>query len=104
MSAAPLACLILAGGKGTRMRSRTPKLLHEVLGRPLLGWSLAAVEELEAEPVVVVVPPAAPEIEQLVPAWAQAVVQQEPRGTGDAAMAGRGALQGFAGDVLVLNA
>ena len=57
MSAAPLACLILAGGKGTRMRSRTPKLLHEVLGRPLLGWSMAAVEELAATPTVVIVPP-----------------------------------------------
>jgi|1185.fasta_scaffold21167_1 bifunctional UDP-N-acetylglucosamine pyrophosphorylase/glucosamine-1-phosphate N-acetyltransferase len=104
MTAAPLACLILAGGKGTRMRSRTPKLLHPVLGRPLLGWSLAAVEELEARPVVVIVPPAAPEIEQLVPEWAQTAVQHEARGTGDAAMAGRAALQGFAGDVLVLNA
>jgi bifunctional UDP-N-acetylglucosamine pyrophosphorylase / glucosamine-1-phosphate N-acetyltransferase len=104
MTAAPLACLILAGGKGTRMRSRTPKLLHEVLGRPLLGWSLTAVEELEARPVVVIVPPDAPEIEQLVPAWAQTAVQQEARGTGDAAMAGRAALEGFAGDVLVLNA
>ena len=104
MSAAPLACLILAGGKGTRMRSRTPKLLHEVLGRPLLGWSMAAVEELAATPTVVIVPPDAGELEQLVPGWATTAVQQQARGTGDAAMSGRGALDGFQGDVLVLNA
>jgi bifunctional UDP-N-acetylglucosamine pyrophosphorylase/glucosamine-1-phosphate N-acetyltransferase len=104
MSDAPLACLILAGGKGTRMRSRTPKLLHEVLGRPLLGWSMAAVEELAATPTVVIVPPDAGELEQLVPGWATTAVQQQARGTGDAAMSGRGALDGFQGDVLVLNA
>ena len=104
MSAAQLACLILAGGKGTRMRSRTPKLLHEVLGRPLLGWSMAAVEELAATPTVVIVPPDAGELEQLVPGWATTAVQEQARGTGDAAMSARGALGGFEGDVLVLNA
>ena len=37
-----LACLVLAAGKGTRMKSQLPKLLHTACGRPLLEWSLAA--------------------------------------------------------------
>ena len=62
----PLACLVLAAGKGTRMKSRLPKLLHTACGRPLLGWSLAAVEPLGADPVVVIVPPDQPELDALV--------------------------------------
>jgi bifunctional UDP-N-acetylglucosamine pyrophosphorylase/glucosamine-1-phosphate N-acetyltransferase len=103
MSDAPLACLILAGGKGTRMRSRTPKLLHQACGRPLLRWPMAAVEPLAPRPALVVVPPAAEELERLLPGWAGSVVQPEPRGTGDAVLSARTALEGFQGDVLVLN-
>ncbi len=57
MTEAPLACVILAGGKGTRMKSSLPKLLHSACGRPLIGWTLEAVRELGPERVVVVVPP-----------------------------------------------
>src|SRR6478672_6880156 len=100
----PLACLVLAAGKGTRMKSRLPKLLHTVCGRPLLGWSLAAVEPLGADPAVVIVPPDQPELDALVPGWASTAVQHSARGTGDAVLAGREALSGFAGDVLIMNA
>ena len=100
----PLACLVLAAGKGTRMKSRLPKLLHTACGRPLLGWSLAAVEPLGADPAVVVVPPDQPELDALVPGWASTAVQHSARGTGDAVLAGRDALSGFAGDVLIMNA
>src|SRR6478609_3076839 len=100
----PLACLVLAAGQGTRMKSRLPKLLHTACGRPLLGWSLAAVEPLEADPAVVVVPPDQPELGALVPGWASTAVQHSARGTGDAVLAGRDALSSFAGDVLIMNA
>jgi bifunctional UDP-N-acetylglucosamine pyrophosphorylase/glucosamine-1-phosphate N-acetyltransferase len=100
----PLACLVLAAGKGTRMKSRLPKLLHTACGRPLLGWSLAAVEPLGADPAVVIVPPDQPELDALVPGWAATAVQHSARGTGDAVLAGREALSGFAGDVLIMNA
>jgi bifunctional UDP-N-acetylglucosamine pyrophosphorylase / glucosamine-1-phosphate N-acetyltransferase len=100
----PLACLVLAAGQGTRMKSRLPKLLHTACGRPLLGWSLAAVEPLGADPAVVVVPPDQPELDALVPGWASTAVQHSARGTGDAVLAGREALSGFAGDVLIMNA
>jgi bifunctional UDP-N-acetylglucosamine pyrophosphorylase/glucosamine-1-phosphate N-acetyltransferase len=100
----PLACLVLAAGKGTRMKSRLPKLLHTACGRPLLGWSLAAVERLGADPAVVIVPPDQPELDALVPGWASTAIQHSARGTGDAVLAGREALSGFAGDVLIMNA
>ena len=53
---------------------------------------------------MVVLPPDQPELEALVPEWAKTAVQQSARGTGDAVVAGREALQGFQGDVLIMNA
>jgi bifunctional UDP-N-acetylglucosamine pyrophosphorylase/glucosamine-1-phosphate N-acetyltransferase len=100
----PLACLVLAAGKGTRMKSALPKLLHTACGRPLLGWSLAAVQPLGADPAVVIVPADQPELDALVPGWASTAVQRSARGTGDAVLAGREALSDFAGDVLIMNA
>ena len=41
-----LAVVVLAAGKGTRMRSDLPKVLHPILGRTVLGWVLAAAEPL----------------------------------------------------------
>ena len=99
-----LACIVLAAGRGTRMKSRLPKLLHAACGRPLLDWSLAAMQPLAARPAVVVLPPQQPELEQLVPAFAQTAVQQTARGTGDAVLAAQTALHGFSGDVLIMNA
>src|SRR4051794_688679 len=99
-----LASIVLAAGRGTRMKSRLPKLLHTACGRPLLAWSLGAVEPLGAATAVVVIPPDEPELAALVPGWATAAVQQTARGTGDAVLAARAALDGFAGDGLMLNA
>ncbi|HET6848887.1 MAG TPA: bifunctional UDP-N-acetylglucosamine diphosphorylase/glucosamine-1-phosphate N-acetyltransferase GlmU [Gaiellales bacterium] len=99
-----LASIVLAAGRGTRMKSRLPKLLHTACGRPLLAWSLGAVEPLGADPAVVVVPPDEPDLAALVPGWATTAVQETARGTGDAVLAARAALDGFAGDVLILNA
>ena len=103
MTHAPLACLILAGGKGTRMKSEQPKLLHDLCGRSLLGWTLAAVAELAPDPVVAVVPAGESAVAASLPDWVRPAVQEQPLGTGDAARSGRQALAGFAGDVLVLN-
>jgi bifunctional UDP-N-acetylglucosamine pyrophosphorylase / glucosamine-1-phosphate N-acetyltransferase len=99
----PLACVVLAAGSGTRMRSATPKVLHEILGRTLLEWVVGAVLDVGAERTVVVVPPGADEIRARLPAGAEAVTQERPQGTGDAAHAAAPALRGFDGDVLVMN-
>ena len=99
----PLACIVMAGGKGTRMRSALPKVLHPIWGRPLLGWVIAAVREAGAERVVVVVPPDAAEAVAAVAGDAETVIQHDQLGTGDAVRCAMPPLEGFAGDVLIVS-
>ena len=93
----------MAAGLGTRMRSKRPKHLHELLGRRLVDWVIAAADGLDPDPLVVVTSPGTvAELEGTLPAGGVLAVQEEPRGTGDAAAAARPALEGFEGDVLIL--
>jgi bifunctional UDP-N-acetylglucosamine pyrophosphorylase/glucosamine-1-phosphate N-acetyltransferase len=94
-----LAAVVMAAGIGTRMKSATPKHLHPILGRRLVDWVVGAARESGVERVVVV---ASPQTSDLVEG-VEVAVQEEPRGTGDAVRCARGALEGFEGDVLVLN-
>lgn len=84
---APAAVVVLAAGEGTRMKSATPKVLHEICGRSLLGHVLAAARELQPEQVVVVVGHAREQVAahcaEVDPA-ARTAVQHEQRGTGHA--------------------
>jgi bifunctional UDP-N-acetylglucosamine pyrophosphorylase / glucosamine-1-phosphate N-acetyltransferase len=99
-----LAAVVMAAGLGTRMRSERPKHLHPLLGRRLLDWSIAPVLPLGPDPLVVVTSPATTEeIGAGLPEGATVAVQGEPRGTGDAVAAARGALDGFDGDLFVLD-
>ena len=85
------------------MRSSRPKHLHEILGRRLVDWTIAAAQELGPDPLVVVTSPGTlPELEGTFPPGVALAVQETPRGTGDAAASARPALAGFAGDVLVM--
>jgi bifunctional UDP-N-acetylglucosamine pyrophosphorylase/glucosamine-1-phosphate N-acetyltransferase len=85
------------------MRSSRPKHVHPLLGRRLLDWVVAAAEPLGAAPLLVVCSPAArPELESTLPRGVELVVQEQPRGTGDAVAATRPALTDFSGDLLVL--
>ena len=54
---ASLIAVILAAGHGTRMRSRIPKVLHPICGRPMIDWVLAAVEEAGAKDVKIIANP-----------------------------------------------
>jgi bifunctional UDP-N-acetylglucosamine pyrophosphorylase / glucosamine-1-phosphate N-acetyltransferase len=101
------AAIILAAGQGVRMKSETPKVLHEVGGRSMLDWALALAADLGCERVVVVSGAHAP----LVAAHAAArlgpaaVATQEPLlGTAHAVRAAESAMAGFDGDVAVLYA
>jgi len=89
----------MAGGLGTRMKSATPKHLHPLLGLRMVDWVIRAAQEAGVEPIVVV---ASPETSGLFDGL-EVAVQEQPLGTGDAVRSARGALVGFAGDVLVLN-
>jgi bifunctional UDP-N-acetylglucosamine pyrophosphorylase / glucosamine-1-phosphate N-acetyltransferase len=91
--------VVLAAGLGTRMRSETPKHLHPLLGRRLADWVIEAVRELGPDPLVVVTSPDARDAFEGV----ETAVQEQPRGTGDAAASARASLDGFEGDVLVVT-
>src|SRR5262245_42303761 len=97
----PLACVILAAGQGTRMRSELPKVLHQVAGIPMIRHVIAACEELAPEKLVVVIGKNMESVEKAV-APNPTALQAEPLGTGDAVKAARGVLKGFNGDVIVL--
>jgi bifunctional UDP-N-acetylglucosamine pyrophosphorylase/glucosamine-1-phosphate N-acetyltransferase len=83
--AAPVV-VILAAGQGTRMRSATPKLMHQVCGRPIIAWPVAAAREAGAERVVVVQGPDRP-LDEVLDGEVTVAVQEVPRGTADAVKA-----------------
>ncbi|MFA6280596.1 MAG: bifunctional UDP-N-acetylglucosamine diphosphorylase/glucosamine-1-phosphate N-acetyltransferase GlmU [Bdellovibrionales bacterium] len=97
----PLACVILAAGQGTRMKSSLPKILHPVASFPMIHHVVRACEALAPQKVVVVVAPAMEPVQAAVAPHACAI-QQQPLGTGDAVKAAREALSGFEGHILVL--
>src|SRR5436305_9331723 len=76
----------MAAGAGTRMRSATPKVLHDLCGRPLVAWPIAAARQAGAERIVVVGGPDRA-LDGLLPDGVTLVVQEEPRGTADAVRA-----------------
>jgi bifunctional UDP-N-acetylglucosamine pyrophosphorylase/glucosamine-1-phosphate N-acetyltransferase len=94
--------LIMAAGRGTRMRSQLPKVLHPVCGRPLVLWPVEAAREAGAERVVVVVGREGEDVRRVLPPDVEVTVQDPPAGTGDAVMCAREALAG-ASDVIVLS-
>jgi bifunctional UDP-N-acetylglucosamine pyrophosphorylase/glucosamine-1-phosphate N-acetyltransferase len=97
----PLAAIVLAAGKGTRMRSATAKVLHKVAGRSMLAHVVATAQTAGAAPIVVVVAPGADAVVTAV-APNPTAIQAEQLGTGDAVKAAREVLTGFTGDVIVL--
>jgi len=83
----PSVVVILAAGEGTRMKSRTPKVLHAVAGRSLLGHVIEAAATLEPQHLVVVIGHGREQvqehIDEIAP-WAVTVVQEQQNGTGHA--------------------
>jgi bifunctional UDP-N-acetylglucosamine pyrophosphorylase/glucosamine-1-phosphate N-acetyltransferase len=99
----PLAAVILAAGQGKRMKSRRPKVLHELLGRPMLAYVIDAAREVGAEPIIVVAGGATPGVRSYAEgAGARVVIQPVPKGTGDAVAKARPHLTQFDGDILIL--
>ena len=94
-----LAAVVMAAGLGTRMHSATPKHLHPLLGRRVVDWVLEAARGLEPERLVVVT---SPETEGAFEG-VEVALQHVARGTGDAVATARPVLEGFDGDVVVLD-
>jgi bifunctional UDP-N-acetylglucosamine pyrophosphorylase/glucosamine-1-phosphate N-acetyltransferase len=103
--ARPVAAVILAAGKGTRMKSDLHKVLHPIAGRPMLAHLLASVDALAPARTVVVVGDRSEQIAPVVAAHGGTTVIQEPQlGTADAVRQAEAALAGFDGDILILYA
>jgi bifunctional UDP-N-acetylglucosamine pyrophosphorylase/glucosamine-1-phosphate N-acetyltransferase len=98
----PFAAVILAAGKGTRMKSETHKVLHKIAGRAMLDHLMASVAELGPQRTAVVVGAGREQIEKAVGERAATCLQEPQLGTGHAVQQAQAALDGFAGDVLVL--
>ena len=97
-----IAILVLAAGKGTRMKSGRTKVLHPLAGRPMLDYPIAAAATLAPSRLIVVVGCDAGPVQDAFAGRAEFVVQAEQRGTGHAVLQARSALRGFRGDVLIL--
>jgi bifunctional UDP-N-acetylglucosamine pyrophosphorylase/glucosamine-1-phosphate N-acetyltransferase len=101
-----IASVVLCAGKGTRMKSALPKVLHPVLERPLLAWSLGHAVDMGAKPTVAVVGYEADRVNEAISAaFGQSVtsaLQAEQRGTGHAVKMALPALADFQGSVLIL--
>ncbi|MEW6184012.1 MAG: bifunctional UDP-N-acetylglucosamine diphosphorylase/glucosamine-1-phosphate N-acetyltransferase GlmU [Bacillota bacterium] len=97
-----LAAVILAAGKGTRMKSRIPKVLHRVAGHPMLRFVLEAVVGAGAEKVIVVAGYGAPAVTEAVAGRAEVVIQEEQLGTAHALLKTESALEGYTGNIMVL--
>jgi bifunctional UDP-N-acetylglucosamine pyrophosphorylase/glucosamine-1-phosphate N-acetyltransferase len=93
--------LILAAGQGTRMRSQTPKVLHELCGRPMLLWPVHAALQAGAGKVVVVDSPDRA-LEEVLPAGVELAVQPQSDGTGGAVVAAMSQIDSHA-PVVVLS-
>ena len=99
----PVAAIILAAGKGTRMKSDLHKVLHPIAGRPMLAHLLASVAELQPAKLVVVVGDKAEQVEPLVREFGGVVAVQDPQhGTGHAVQQAEAALASYPGPVLIL--
>lgn len=99
---AGLIAVILAAGKGTRMRSKLPKVLHKVGGKPMLQHVLNAATRAGAADKVVIVGHGAGLVEEMVGSQGKIVLQAEQLGTGHAVMQTKDALAGFNGTAMIL--
>jgi bifunctional UDP-N-acetylglucosamine pyrophosphorylase / glucosamine-1-phosphate N-acetyltransferase len=97
-----IAAIILAAGKGTRMKSDTHKVLHPIAGRPMLMHLMASVDALNPAKKVVVVGSGKEQLEAALAGSADLAVQEPQLGTGHAVQMAETALAGFTGDVLIL--
>ena len=101
MSKTNTAAIVLAAGMGTRMKSALPKVMHPLLGRPMVSHLLATVDALGTDRAVVVVGPDMEAVSRQV-APHPTVQQTDRLGTAHAVLQAREALAGVEGDVLIL--
>jgi len=98
-----IGAVILAAGKGTRMKSDLAKVLHVIAGKPMLAYSVALAKEVGARRVVAVIGHQAERVRELCSEPGLIFVEQRPQlGTGHAVLQARQAFAGFTGRILIL--
>ena len=95
--------VILAAGLGTRMKSRLPKVLHPICGRPMLAYVVDAAREATGDTPLVVYSPATELIREVFAGEVDFAMQEVPRGTGDAVRAALEALPADVEEIVVLS-
>lgn len=99
------AIIILAAGKGSRMKSGLPKVLHPIAGKPMLGHVLSTAQKLNPKHLILVL---GPEMEKIGAAMVleapdiDIIVQEERLGTGHAVLTAKSSLEDFDGNILIL--
>ena len=101
---ASVTAVLLAAGKGTRMKSARPKVMHPILGQPMLHYALAAAAAVSDRPPVVVVGHGAETVRAFVGDRGRCVLQAEQLGTGHAVQQARSLVEGEARWVVVTTA
>jgi bifunctional UDP-N-acetylglucosamine pyrophosphorylase/glucosamine-1-phosphate N-acetyltransferase len=97
--------VVLAAGKGVRMKSKLPKVLHELCGRPMLAHVLEAVKSADVRETIVVIGHGAELVKERFADWdapLRFIIQSERKGTGHAVMMAEEALADFDGEVMVV--
>jgi bifunctional UDP-N-acetylglucosamine pyrophosphorylase/glucosamine-1-phosphate N-acetyltransferase len=97
-----LAAIILAAGKGERMKSPLPKVLHQICSRPMLGYVLDLVKELKVKDFTVVLGYKHEDVKKFLEPKTKTALQKKILGTGDAVKVALASLRGFKGTVVVL--
>jgi bifunctional UDP-N-acetylglucosamine pyrophosphorylase/glucosamine-1-phosphate N-acetyltransferase len=98
-----LVAIVMAAGKGTRMKSDLPKVLHPLAGEPLLGHVLHTLESLAPKETYVIIGHGGDQVETMLPETATAVWQREQLGTGHAVDQVTPFLGQFPGLALILS-
>src|SRR5665647_330119 len=97
-----ITAVILAAGQGTRMKSSQPKVLHQILGRPMIAYLLDTLREAGVNDIVVVVGHRAEAVKDALKDYGVRFVVQEPQlGTGHAVQVAMGAVLPSAATVMV---
>lgn len=99
-----IKAVVLAAGRGTRLQSQSPKVLHKVFDKPILAWVLDSLAEVTVDEIIVVCGHKADEIQDFLHAYpVTTVIQEEQLGTGHALQTAGRLLGDFDGTVMVLN-
>ncbi|NWF98421.1 MAG: bifunctional UDP-N-acetylglucosamine diphosphorylase/glucosamine-1-phosphate N-acetyltransferase GlmU [Nitrospirae bacterium] len=101
-----ISAVVLAAGLGTRMKSNIPKVLHKILGKPMIQYIIDTIKSIKPEKLIVVAGKNIKELKEAV-SWQNDIIifvkQTVPKGTGDAALKALPQLKGFTGTVLIVN-